>query len=206
MPFLTEDDLLALNQEIETKKEKLETLEEDQEELNEQNITLKKTRLILGIIAGVLGLLLLTGVVLYFTLPELFVNKTSLEKKGQYILSAEDYNNAQDAIAYKENEEAIKAAELEATTTTEASIEGTVIYAVQIKALEDQRIDLYSNNLIQFSEFYEEEFYKYAIGAFETLEEAQQFRKEIVKLGFNDAFVASYKNGQRLKIEEPISF
>ena len=97
--FDEEIHLRAINYEIETKKEALEELEEDQEELNEQNATLKKTRLILGIIAGVLGLLLLTGVVLYFTLPELFVNKASLEKNGQYILSAEDYNNAQDTIA-----------------------------------------------------------------------------------------------------------
>jgi len=82
------------------------------------------------------------------------------------------------------------------------SLSDKIIYAVQVAALENQGIELYSNNLIQFSEIRNDDFYKYSLGAFETLEEAQQFRKELVKLGFDDAFVASYQNGNRLKIEE----
>jgi len=30
-----------------------------------------------------------------------------------------------------------------------------------------------------------------------------RFRQQLVKMGFKDAFVASYKDGKRLKIEDP---
>jgi hypothetical protein len=41
---------------------------------------------------------------------------------------------------------------------------------------------------------------KYSIGLYETLEEANALRRGLVKLGFSDAFVASYKGTTRLKI------
>ena len=44
-------------------------------------------------------------------------------------------------------------------------------------------------------------YYAYSLGTFETLEEAQKFRKQLVNIGFDDAFVASYQDGQRVKIE-----
>lgn len=45
-------------------------------------------------------------------------------------------------------------------------------------------------------------FYAYSVGNFETLEEAQKFRQELVAMGFNDAFVASYRDGKRIAIED----
>jgi hypothetical protein len=35
------------------------------------------------------------------------------------------------------------------------------------------------------------------------LEEARSFRYQLVKMGFEDAFVASYQDGKRIKIEDP---
>jgi hypothetical protein len=46
-------------------------------------------------------------------------------------------------------------------------------------------------------------FYSYSLGNFATLDEAQKFRKQLVDMGFDDAFVASYKEGKRIKIEDP---
>ena len=46
-------------------------------------------------------------------------------------------------------------------------------------------------------------FYSYSLGNFETLKEAQNFRKQLVDIGFDDAFVASYKEGKRIQIEDP---
>ena len=34
-------------------------------------------------------------------------------------------------------------------------------------------------------------------------DEAQLFRKQLVNMGFKDAFVASYQDGKRVKIEDP---
>ncbi|PHO01812.1 sporulation protein, partial [Rhodobacteraceae bacterium 4F10] len=41
---------------------------------------------------------------------------------------------------------------------------------------------------------------KYSLGLYTTLDEAKGLQKELIKIGFNDAFVASYINGKRQKI------
>ena len=45
-----------------------------------------------------------------------------------------------------------------------------------------------------------DELFKYSIGLFEALSEAKKMKTELVKIGFQDAFVASYINGERQKI------
>ena len=87
-------------------------------------------------------------------------------------------------------------------TTEQESIGSTTVYAVQIGAFLNNNIEIFSDSFTQFKEFQEDGFYKYSLGAFETLEEAQLFREKVINLGFNDAFVASYINGERQAIEE----
>ena len=48
-----------------------------------------------------------------------------------------------------------------------------------------------------------EEYLRYSIGLFSTLKEAQNFRRQLLRLGFDDAFVASYINGERQEIHKP---
>ena len=82
------------------------------------------------------------------------------------------------------------------------SLNDVPVFAVQVGAFENKNLSLYSKNFVNFKEIKNKEFNAYALGNFESLEEARKFRKEIVELGLKDAFIGSYLNGKRLKIEE----
>ena len=77
------------------------------------------------------------------------------------------------------------------------------IYSVQVKSFVENNVTLASEALTNTLFVKTNPFYAYSLGNFETLEEAQKFRKQLVQMGFNDAFVASYQDGQRVKIEDP---
>jgi len=206
MPIIQEEELNNLHSEIRSQKNKITDLEDDIKDLSESNEEIEKHRLLLSIAASILLLFVLLGIGTYLFSPKTFMNKAKFESHGYKVMSIEEFdqmkeildaqstdslteeNNAEEEDYYKDN--------------NQQSIDDTVIYAVQVGAFEEGGIELYSNNLIQFTEVRKDDFYKYSLGAFETLEEAQTFRKEIVRLGFKDAFVASYKNGKRLRIEE----
>jgi len=46
----------------------------------------------------------------------------------------------------------------------------------------------------------EDGMYKYTSGVFDTHEEALQYRAEMVRIGFNDAFVVTFTNGKRIYV------
>ena len=85
---------------------------------------------------------------------------------------------------------------------TKGSLQNELVYTVQIAAFEDKDLSLYSDKFVNFREIKSNGFNKYALGNFASLPEAQKFRRELVRLGFRNAFIASYQNGKRLKIEE----
>ncbi len=78
------------------------------------------------------------------------------------------------------------------------------IYSVQIKALNDRRIasvsEKYTNTLV----YNEGSLYKFSLGIFETLSEAQEYRRILIESGLLDKriFIISYKDGKRVKIED----
>jgi len=82
------------------------------------------------------------------------------------------------------------------------SLNDVLVFAVQVGAFEKNKLSLYSKNFVNFKEIKNKEFNAYALGNFESLDEARKFRKELVDLGLTDAFIGSYLNGKRLKIEE----
>jgi hypothetical protein len=77
------------------------------------------------------------------------------------------------------------------------------IYSVQVKSFVDNNVALASEALTNTLFVKTNPFYAYSLGNFETLSEAQSFRKQLVDMGFSDAFVASYQDGKRIRIEEP---
>lgn len=77
------------------------------------------------------------------------------------------------------------------------------IYSVQVKSFVDNNVTLASEALTNTLFVKTNPFYSYSLGNFETLQEAQSFRKQLVNIGFEDAFVASYKDGKRVQIEDP---
>ena len=156
---------------------------------------------------ALLLILLIIGLILKSIKPELFIDKAKLQAKGLSIVPAAEYANL---IDFKEQqlinpntEEITETASNNDYQNTQESIGSTTVYAVQIGAFVNNDIGLYSESFTQFNEFKADDFYIYSLGALETLEEAQQFRESVVNLGFNDAFVTSYQNGERIPIENP---
>ncbi len=76
------------------------------------------------------------------------------------------------------------------------------VFAVQVGAFEEKDLSLYSESFVNFKEIRDEQYNKYALGNFESLEEARQFRQELVSLGLTDAFIGVYVNGERIRIEK----
>ena len=78
------------------------------------------------------------------------------------------------------------------------SLRSKKIYTVQIGASQNDPFLLFSKNLMNFNKTKSEDYNLYSLGNFETKEEAEAFRKEIVKLGIDDAWVVAYENGKRI--------
>lgn len=200
MPIITEQELQGFNE----KSNELKSLSTDHEYLQESfDKTIKQRNIFLA-----LAILFLVALGITFLLkslkPELFINGYKLESRGLTLIETKDYQALKDietaSLAY-ENTETEPEPEPE-YSDEEESIGGQTIYAVQIGAFRNNDIELYSDSFTQFKEFEEAGFYKYSLGAFETLEEAQDLRKKVIGIGFSDAFVASYINGERQAIEE----
>ncbi|WP_010178321.1 hypothetical protein [Aquimarina agarilytica] len=189
----------------------LNNLKHKAENALQENVGLKKQRTILAIVSAIL-LLLFLSCIIYFSTTS--ITQNNLEEKGLTLISSEEYKTLIDfkhGIAEQKQLEAEEKEELanletedepEITETAQPSIDDQIIYAIQIGALDEKSISLYTDSFPQFREFYTDEFYKYTLGAFESLEEAQIFRKEVLQMGFEDAFIGSYKNGKRIRIEE----
>ena len=211
MPIVTEHELEEFNQKSNTLSKILdehEDLKEDHEELEQSYEKVIQVRNIFIGISILLGLLLIAALLLKLLKPSLFVNEKSLQKDGYTLVENEEYSKLVDyknQVADLEDQGRLETTSENGTSNSnsQSSIGDTKVFAVQIGAFTQQDIGLYSDSFTQFNEFKEEGFYKYSLGAFETLEEAQSFRKKVISLGFKDAFVASYQNGERLNIEYP---
>lgn len=83
--------------------------------------------------------------------------------------------------------------------TTKSS---SVSYRVQLFALirEKSLIDAEFENLVDVQMYREDGMYKYTSGVFDTHEEALQYRSEMVRNGFSDAFVVTFANGKRIYV------
>jgi outer membrane protein OmpA-like peptidoglycan-associated protein/tetratricopeptide (TPR) repeat protein len=77
-----------------------------------------------------------------------------------------------------------------------------VTYRVQIFALSREKslVDPEFEDLLDVQMYYQDGMYKYTTGVFDTHEEAQQYRAEMVRNGFSDAFVVSFANGKRIYV------
>ena len=202
MPFLSDDEVLDYQTQIEEAKEQkrvtdyahTKVLRDTKEEVQKYKIA--------SILLGILALIGIAGTV-YFLFFNQDLNRVSKEK---YSSDIKDYQTK-----VSELEETVRelsmAAELENNqeASKKPTLENELVYAVQIGAYRNEIMDLsmYSDKFVNFKEIKGEPFNKYAIGNFATLKEAQNFRKQVVRLGLKNAFIASYQNGERLRIEKP---
>ncbi len=197
MPFITDEELQTLKDQVEKAEESKRTADYIRDKAVKDEKENSRKFKIATIILGILALLGVAGTVYFMNF-----NTTS------NMIAEKDHNSQVASLEgkIKELEENIQNLsmnqELSADAGSAGSLDDKVVYAVQIGAFEEKNLSLYSENFVNFKEIKSNGYNKYALGNFETLEEAKRFRRELVRLGFRNAFIGSYQNGQRIKIEE----
>ncbi|KPM33217.1 Hypothetical protein I595_120 [Croceitalea dokdonensis DOKDO 023] len=196
MPFIEENDLLDLHKDIEKSQIINERL---LDQIKYKNKDLKKIRVQRNIFAGVAITVLLAvfGIYSFYSGLRTSNNFRGQETLAEAIDSIDTFRNRIDNLK-AQNEELSLVKEF---YLAKKFIEKEKIYSVQVKSFVENNATLASESLTNTMFVKTNPFYAYSLGAFETLEEAQSFRKQLVQMGFNDAFVASYKDGKRLRIE-----
>jgi len=196
MPFIEESDLLELHKDI----DKAHIINERLlDQIKYKNKELRSARIQRNILATVTALFLIGAL----AIGSFTVGLTSSAQQNDYV------NFSLDSLdVIKQRLDKLKQQNDELSLVKEfylakKFLEKEIIYSVQVKAFVDNNMNLASESLSNTLFVKTNPFYAYSLGNFETLEEAQKFRRELVSMGFSDAFVASYQDGKRLKIEDP---
>ncbi len=197
MPFITDEELQDLKDQIDkVEEEKRSATYLSEKAIKDEKEGSRKFK-IATIILGILALLGVAGTIYFMN----FGNTNMVSQKEV----AEQLGVKDEKIS--ELEETLQNLSMNQELSggnegSAGSLNEKVIYAVQIGAFEEKNLSMYSENFVNFREIKSGSFNKYALGNFETLNEAKKFRRELVKLGFRNAFIASYQNDKRIKIEE----
>ncbi len=198
MPFIEESDLLELHKDI----DKAQIINERLlDQIKIKNKELKKSKIQRNLLAGITGIFLL-GTLGIMSYTAGLTTSNNFENSNNLLVSIDslEAHKARIDNLRQQNEELSLVKEF---YLAKNFLEKEKIYSVQIKSFVDNNITLASEALTNTLFVKTNPFYSYSLGNFETLQEAQKFRKQLVDLGFNDAFVASYKEGKRLQIEDP---
>ncbi|MGB5226647.1 SPOR domain-containing protein [Eudoraea sp.] len=197
MPFIEESDLLELHKDI----DKAQIINERLlDQIKFKNKELKRSKVQRNILAGVTTLFLIGTIGITSYIGGL---SSSNSYDNQNLLVSID---SLDAIKTRIDNLQIKNEELSLVKEfylAKKFLEKEKIYSVQVKSFVDNNLTLASESLTNTMFVKTNPFYSYSLGNFETLEEARSFRYQLVKMGFDDAFVASYQDGKRIKIEDP---
>ena len=198
MPFIEESDLLELHKDL----DKAHIINERLlDQIKYKNKELRSARIQRNILATVTALFLIgTLAVASFTVGLTSSAKQTPADLVTYSLDSLEVIRERLNNLKQQNEELNLVKEF---YLARKFLEKEIIYSVQVKAFVDNNMNLASESLSNTLFVKTNPFYAYSLGNFETLEEARKFRRELVAMGFNDAFVASYQDGKRLKIEDP---
>lgn len=198
MPFIEESDLLELHKDV----DKAQIINERLlDQIKYKNKELRKSKIQRNIFAGITTFFLIGGLA-FGSLAAGWSMSNRYDQQDFLNVSIDSLD------AIKSRIDNLKAQNDELSLVKEfylakEFLEKEKIYSVQVKSFVDNNVTLASEALTNTLFVKTNPFYSYSLGNFETLAEAQSFRKQLVSLGFDDAFVASYKEGKRLQIEDP---
>ena len=199
MPFIEESDLLELHKDI----DKAQIINERLlDQIKFKNKELKKSKIQRNVLAGITAFFLIGGLA-FTSFTAGLSSSNSFDKQNNNLLVSID---SLDAIKTRIDNLKIQNEELSLVKEfylAKEFLQKEKIYSVQVKSFVDNNITLASEALTNTLFVKTNPFYSYSLGNFETLQEAQSFRKQLVDIGFQDAFVASYKDGKRVQIEDP---
>jgi len=197
MPFIEESDLLELHKDI----DKAQIINERLlDQIKYKNKELKRNKIQRNILAGITALFLISTLV--FTSFTAGLSSSKEFDDTNLLVSIDSLDAIKSRIdnLEQQNDELSLVKEF---YLAKKFLEKEKIYSVQVKSFVDNNVTLASEALTNTLFVKTNPFYSYSLGNFETLEEAQSFRFQLVKMGFDDAFVASYQDGKRVKIEDP---
>ncbi|TFG74421.1 MAG: SPOR domain-containing protein [Flavobacteriales bacterium] len=198
MPFIEESDLLELHKDI----DKAQIINERLlDQIKFKNKELKRSKIQRNVLAGITGIFLI-GTLAITSFSAGLSSSNKFEKPSNLLVSIDSLDAIKSRIdnLKQQNEELSLVKEF---YLAKEFLEKEKIYSVQVKSFVDNNITLASEALTNTMFVKTNPFYSYSLGNFETLQEAQRFRKQLVDIGFKDAFVASYKDGKRVQIEDP---
>ncbi len=197
MPFIEESDLLELHKDI----DKAQIINERLlDQIKYKNKELKRSKLQRNVLAGITALLLI-GALAFTSFTAGLSSSKEFDNKNLLVSidSLEAVKTRIDNLKQQNDELSL----VKEFYLAKKFLEKEKIYSVQVKSFVDNNVTLASEALTNTLFVKTNPYYSYSLGTFETLEEAQSFRYQLVKMGFDDAFVASYQDGKRLKIEAP---
>ncbi|RTE51783.1 SPOR domain-containing protein [Arenibacter aquaticus] len=198
MPFIEESDLLELHKDI----DKAQIINERLlDQIKYKNKELKRSKIQRNLF-GIVTVLFLIGTLAVFSYNAGFIRSSNYENRNNLLVSIDSLEVIKARIdnLKEQNEELSLVKEF---YLAKKFLDKEKIYSVQVKSFVDNNITLASESLSNTIFAKTNPFYSYSLGNFETLEEARSFRYQLVKMGFEDAFVASYKEGKRIEIEDP---
>ena len=198
MPFIEESDLLALHKDI----DKAQIINERLlDQIKYKNKKLKRSKIQRNIFAGVTALFLV-GALAITAFTAGLTSSNKIDDPNLVVASLDSLKIVESRInnLKRQNEELSLVREF---YLAKNFLEKQKVYSVQIQSFVDNNVTLASEALTNTLFVKTNPYYSYSLGTFETLEEAQKFRKQLVDMGFEDAFVASYQDGKRLQIEDP---
>ena len=200
MPFLNDQEHEDLQEEIKKLNSKNKDLESElskkEEEIGDVKSTARNRNILLSFLSGVA---IAAAVYFYQNQSPTDVNIDEI-KRTEAVRVLDSINDVTTTDDYDDNDEGTTGLESGISKIKE-NIENEVVYSVQIGAFTEKKYPLLSKTIA--GTLSNEEYLRYSIGLFSTLKEAQNFRRQLLKMGFNDAFVASYVNGKRKKIHKP---
>ncbi|TXN35897.1 SPOR domain-containing protein [Flagellimonas hymeniacidonis] len=198
MPFIEESDLLDLHKDI----DKAQIINERLlDQIKFKNKDLRKIRLQRNILLGFTSLFIV-GTLAITSFTAGLSSKNSFENQNNLLVSLDSL----EAIKTRMGNLKVQNEELSLVKEfylAKAFLDKEKVYSVQVKSFVENNVTLASEALTNTLFVKTNPFYAYSLGNFETLDEAQSFRKQLVNMGFKDAFVASYQDGKRVKIEDP---
>lgn len=199
MPFIEESDLLELHKDI----DKAQIINERLlDQIKIKNKELKTSKIQRNVLGGITALFLVGTLAVTSFTAGLSSNPGSFESQNNLLVSIDSLDAIKTRIdnLKQQNEELSLVNDF---YLAKKFLEKETIYSVQVKSFVDNNVALASEALTNTLFVKTNPFYSYSLGNFGTLEEAQKFRAELVDIGFQDAFVASYKDGKRVQIEDP---
>jgi len=75
-------------------------------------------------------------------------------------------------------------------------------FRVQIGAFKGINLKNYAENLVAISQETYDSINQYTIGVFKDYQKAKLFLEDVRKMGFNDSFIISTKNGKRIPVQQ----